>query len=256
MSRRRAVDDDTPTIILVDINESPLHAGWFGKAAAKEAQKLAESHKCHVFTGEAAAVKELADRLVQGRLVDGQLTLASVTDEMAIELRRLIDPPPSLADATTEPETPEDLAAMAGDLVLADRDGLGALTTEEQSAIQDALPGDATFAVAGSTDGASTESLSEQAGDVVDTTEAPSRAQAVDDAKGSVTASADPWSLLKVGDLVLGADLDKKDEPEAWYEAVIVRITPSSYILRFRDYPRDGLLARTRRHVALLHRSP
>ena len=256
MSRRRAVDDDTPTIILVDVNESPLHAGWFGKAAAREAQKLAEGHKCHVFSGEAAAVKELADRLVQGRLVDGQLTLASVSDDMAIELRQLIDPPPSVAGATAESKTPEDLAAMAGDLALADRDGLGALTTEEQSAIQDALPGDASFAAVGSNSDASTDGLSGRADDAADGTQAASRGQTGDIAPGSTIPAADPWDRLAVGDLVLGADLDKKDEPEAWYEAVIVRITPSSYILRFRDYPRDGLLARTRRHVALLHGNP
>ncbi len=63
----------------------------------------------------------------------------------------------------------------------------------------------------------------------------------------------DVWSMLTPGSLVLAADLDRQGVPEAWYEAEIVSLEGPEITLRWRDFPRDGLLSRTRRHIALLH---
>jgi hypothetical protein len=51
---------------------------------------------------------------------------------------------------------------------------------------------------------------------------------------------------------VLAADLDRQGAPEAWYEAIIVRAEGREFVLRWRDYPRDGLLTRTREQIAIL----
>lgn len=66
-------------------------------------------------------------------------------------------------------------------------------------------------------------------------------------------ALADDWDALRPGMMVLAADLDRQGMPEAWYEAQIVSLEGAEVALRWRDFPREGLLSRTRRHIALLH---
>jgi hypothetical protein len=61
------------------------------------------------------------------------------------------------------------------------------------------------------------------------------------------------WNSLTAGTLVLAADLDRQGAPEAWYEAYVVSIEDDTLMLRWRDFPREGILSRTRKHVALLH---
>ncbi len=61
------------------------------------------------------------------------------------------------------------------------------------------------------------------------------------------------WTSLAVGTLVLAADLDREGAPEAWFEAYIVSVGDNELQLRWRDFPREGLLTRTRKHIALLH---
>lgn len=61
------------------------------------------------------------------------------------------------------------------------------------------------------------------------------------------------WEDLKPGMLVLAADLDRQGKPEAWYEAEIVSLEGPEIRLAWRDFPREGLLLRTRRHIAILH---
>jgi hypothetical protein len=68
----------------------------------------------------------------------------------------------------------------------------------------------------------------------------------------SSNAERDAWSELQAGALVLAADLDRQGAPEAWYEAIIVRAEGREFVLRWRDYPRDGLLTRTRQQIAIL----
>ena len=260
MSRKPAVDANAPAIILVDLNESPPNAGWFDRATAKAARKLADHYKCHVFSGDQVAVKDVADRIQQGRVDDDRLSLASVSAEVAEELRRLVEPPASQDEAAAHSTDPDDVSAMAADLAQADRDGLGNLSEQELGAVQDALPGDPTFAVSGSADAsevALTSSGNQGSGSLGESAASGTAINLRDPSSDSSAASdSDAWSRLSVGALVLAADLDKKGEPDCWYEAIIVRITPATFILRFRDYPRDGLLARTRRHVALLHPAP
>ncbi len=62
----------------------------------------------------------------------------------------------------------------------------------------------------------------------------------------------DAWEALKPGMLVLTADLDRQGRPEAWYEAQIVSLEGTEVRLLWRDFPREGLLLRTRRHIAIL----
>jgi hypothetical protein len=72
---------------------------------------------------------------------------------------------------------------------------------------------------------------------------------------GSATsddAISDIWDL-KPGALVIAADLDRRGAPEAWYEAEIISLEGPEFLLRFRDFPRDGVIRRTRRHIAILH---
>jgi hypothetical protein len=64
---------------------------------------------------------------------------------------------------------------------------------------------------------------------------------------------ADIWEVLKPGASVLAADLDKQGAPEAWYEAEIISLEGPEFMLRWRDFPRDGVLRRTRRHIAILY---
>ncbi len=71
-------------------------------------------------------------------------------------------------------------------------------------------------------------------------------------AQCSGEAQSDDWSGLQAGALVLAADLDRYGAAEAWYEAIIMRIEGRELVLRSRDFPREGLLTRTRRHIAIL----
>lgn len=66
-------------------------------------------------------------------------------------------------------------------------------------------------------------------------------------------AIPDIWEALKPGMLVLAADLDRQGKPEAWYEAQIISLEGPEIRLLWRDFPREGLLLRTRRHIAILH---
>lgn len=70
-------------------------------------------------------------------------------------------------------------------------------------------------------------------------------------ARLSGRAESDDWTELQAGALVLAADLDRYGAAEAWYEAIIVRKEGRELVLRWRDFPRDGLLTRTRRHIAI-----
>jgi hypothetical protein len=74
-----------------------------------------------------------------------------------------------------------------------------------------------------------------------------------DVATGLPTINFSLWSSLTAGTLVLAADLDRQGAPEAWYEAYVVSIEDDTLMLRWRDFPREGILSRTRKHVALLH---
>lgn len=216
-------DSAPPPLIIFDPADGQMHAAAFDKAMAKTARHLAKRYKCHIATGDDAALSDLATRLMPGRIEENRLLLASVPEDVAAELRRLIEPEPE-ENATTPVDPDENIEAMSDDLRQAEADGLGPLSTDDVISLQSADP---------VSEGSETANAP-LAGDV----------------------PADPWDKLAVGNLVLAADLDKRGEPESWYEAVIVRITPASFILRFRDYPKDGLLARTRKHVALLHPTP
>ena len=61
------------------------------------------------------------------------------------------------------------------------------------------------------------------------------------------------WDALKVGDLVLAADLDRKGVPEGWFEAVITAVDGDTFLVRFRDYPQEGTAKRLQHHIALLY---
>jgi len=64
--------------------------------------------------------------------------------------------------------------------------------------------------------------------------------------------SSDAWGELQPGAHVLAASLDRFGAAEAWFDAIIVRIEGSEFVLRWRDFPRSGLLTLTRRHIAIL----
>lgn len=227
MSAKKTDSDPAsqPPLIIADPADGQMHAGTFDKRLAKTARRLARHYKCHVVGGDEAALSDLAARIMPGRIEDDRLMLASVPDDVAAELRKLLEPVPESDESDTAAEASDDIPTMAQDLRQADLDGLGSLSADELAALR--------------TPEAEASGQPGEAG-----AQAPN--------EGS-DRGQDLWDALAVGDVVLAADLDKKGEPECWFEAVIVRITPTSFILRFRDYPRDGLLSRTRRHVALLH---
>ena len=299
-----------PPLIIADPADGQMHAGTFGKTDAKIARRLAKRFKCHIVIGDDEALHDLAARVHPGRVEDGRLMLATVTEEVAAELRRFMEPMPLDEDGhDAAVDFGEDLPAMTRDLGEADRDGLGSLSADEVASLVGFDDGDAGITDIGRSDqegSASTETVLashstaerthaadevlnlrgfEVGGASVEKTGAAlvaSGAANAPDTSTDYTQTAGPsnrsahageapssgedawdgkpapdlWDALAIGDTVLAADLDRKGEPECWYEAMIVRITPASFILRFRDFPRDGLLARTRRHVALLHAAP
>lgn len=61
------------------------------------------------------------------------------------------------------------------------------------------------------------------------------------------------WDALRVGDLVLAAELDRDGKPDGWFEAVITNVDDDVFLLRFRDYPEEGTVKRWREHIALLY---
>ncbi|HKH80317.1 MAG TPA: hypothetical protein VKA03_01645 [Methylovirgula sp.] len=65
--------------------------------------------------------------------------------------------------------------------------------------------------------------------------------------------SSDAWGELQPGAHVLAANLDRYGAAEAWFAAIIVQNEGNEFVLRWRDFPREGLLTRARRHIALLH---
>lgn len=90
------------------------------------------------------------------------------------------------------------------------------------------------------------------------TTETPGAAldagcgtDAIEQAHSSEAERVDLPDELKPGALVLAANLDRLGAADAWFEAFIVRIEGPEFVLRWRDFPREGLLTRTRRHIAI-----
>ncbi|MEW6437773.1 MAG: hypothetical protein AB1508_11485 [Pseudomonadota bacterium] len=77
--------------------------------------------------------------------------------------------------------------------------------------------------------------------------------QASDSSAAEDRALSGIWDTLRPGEFVLAADLDRQGAPEAWYEAQIVSHDGGEFMLRWRDFPREGIITRTRRHIALLH---
>ena len=71
--------------------------------------------------------------------------------------------------------------------------------------------------------------------------------------QSSDSAASGLWDELQPGALVLAAELDRQGAPECWYEAIVVKSGGAEFTLRWRDFPREGLLTRTRRHIAILH---
>jgi hypothetical protein len=61
------------------------------------------------------------------------------------------------------------------------------------------------------------------------------------------------WDNLKIGEVVLAAELDEKGAPLGWYEATIVHISGDQFHTRWPDYPDEEQPKRARRHIALLH---
>jgi hypothetical protein len=59
------------------------------------------------------------------------------------------------------------------------------------------------------------------------------------------------WHLLKVTDTVLAADLIN-GEPDAWYEAVIIKIEDGVFTLRWTYAPEEPLFKLKRQHIALM----
>jgi len=59
------------------------------------------------------------------------------------------------------------------------------------------------------------------------------------------------WDELTIGRVVLAPELDRKGDPEDWYSAVILALHEGAYILRWCDYPEQGLAKRERHHIAL-----
>lgn len=84
--------------------------------------------------------------------------------------------------------------------------------------------------------------------------EAPQQALAESLSAGEHTeikedASNDACGKLTPGSLVLTPFLDRLGASNGWYEAFIVRIDGPEFLLRWRDFPREGLFTRTRRHI-------
>jgi hypothetical protein len=67
------------------------------------------------------------------------------------------------------------------------------------------------------------------------------------------TISADLWSQLRPGSLVLAAGFDEEDNLDGWWEAIIVRIDDGEFLVRWRDEPNLPLASRTREFIALMH---
>jgi hypothetical protein len=66
----------------------------------------------------------------------------------------------------------------------------------------------------------------------------------------SATISADLWSQLKPGTLVLAAGFDEQDNLAGWWEAIIVRVDDDKFLVRWRDDRNEPPAAAT--NIALL----
>ncbi len=188
--RRKSVTSqpNTPRLIIANNLDFPArYAGWFGTKGFKAAKTAAENAQFHIIAVDTPQLQELAARLAEGSVENGNLQLAQIDESLARELDALI-----LARQTAEAEAKTNQAAI----------------TE----------GDA------------------------------SRSDVESD-----QAILDVWETLKPGMLVLAADLDRQGKPDAWYEAQIVSLEGPEIRLLWRDFPREGLLSRTRRHIAILH---
>ena len=56
------------------------------------------------------------------------------------------------------------------------------------------------------------------------------------------------WGDIKVGSLVIAHE----SHDDGWWEAIVTEVTGDVLTLRWRDYPRQPVVARTRDQVALL----
>ncbi len=67
---------------------------------------------------------------------------------------------------------------------------------------------------------------------------------------GQVKQGPSTWSEIGVGDLVLAEDPIPND---GWYEAIVLEaVDTDQFKLRFRDYPEEGIVVRSRKQLALL----
>jgi hypothetical protein len=57
------------------------------------------------------------------------------------------------------------------------------------------------------------------------------------------------WEEIRIGSLVLAYDPPN----EGWYEAIVIMPHGDQWLLRWRDYPSEGTVARGRPQIALMY---
>jgi hypothetical protein len=80
--------------------------------------------------------------------------------------------------------------------------------------------------------------------------EAPPQSPTEMHAAAPVTAAA--WSTLTAGTRVLALYLDKRGNPEGWWEAEIVHVKGGRFFITWCDEPNSGVVIRDREQIALM----
>ena len=80
----------------------------------------------------------------------------------------------------------------------------------------------------------------------------PSEPEPSAEAPAATTVTAAAWSTLTPGTRVLALYLDKRGNPEGWWEAEVVHIREGVFFLTWCDEPEAGVVMRHRDQIALM----
>ncbi len=251
-------------------NSNSAQAGWFNADHAKAARIFAAANAMSVIDFEAISATTLAETLRQGQLKPGGgATLHDVPRDALTKLKNLLDaakPPVRVPDteaasaiAAPSPTKPESLSKDPA------KQSVKEQITNDWSVPTWPLPNADAAARSGSTE---VPKPAAQAAVTASTT--PIQSASPPTAKGTATMAPLPpapppaspktpeltpahWDQIKVGATVLAADLDKANVADGWYEAIVIQINGPKLTLKWRDYPEEGRITRTREHIALLY---
>ena len=233
-------------VIIATLSDKPNRtAAVFKNELATEAMRLAKAQGYIVIEVQTDAAKATASLLEFGRIDNGSVRLFAITAAARPKIEALIAAQKSAtANAARPPDQPN--AKEAAKAPAQSPSGVAsaqATSTPSTAPVAPAKPQPDAAPV----DTAAAAPLS------ASKTQPESAPVAAPPSPPKLTAAL--WEQLKIGDVVLAAELDQKGKPDGWYEAIITHIDKTHFEMRWRDYPSNPKIRLPRDLVALMRPS-